>query len=467
MLAASLEAYKLFHDGSIALSQVEANGMRVDTEYLNRQIVKTDKRIKKLEIRLRDDAVFKIWRKQYGNSMKLTSKEQLGVILFKTMGYRVPSYSDKGRPKVDETALRTVDLPFVNDYLTIEKLRKASGTYLKGILREVDSNGFLHPFFNLNTVKTFRSSSDHPNFQNIPVRNSEIAELIRTAFIPRPGHCIVENDFGGIEVRIMSCYSKDKVLVNYLHDSSKDMHRDMAMMVYKLGKGQVTKDSRYCAKNMFVFPEFYGSYYLDCARNLWDAIDLRKLQTADGVPVKQHLASLGITKLGKCEPDSDPKRGTFEYHIKETEEAFWKRFKQHQSWKRQFYNDYLSNGCFKTLTGFVCRGVYKRNDVTNYPVQGSAFHVLLWSLIQLQKELNQRKMKSKIIGQIHDSIVGDVHEDELELYLSLVKEITTERSRECWKWIIVPMEIEAEVTPINGTWHQKATHRDDGTSWFQ
>ena len=86
----------------------------------------------------------------------------------------------------------------------------------------------------------------------------------------------------------------------------------------------------------------------------------------------------------------------------------------------------------------------------------------LWSLIQLNRWLRKNKMRSKIVGQIHDSIVADVHEDELEDYLAQAKQIMTQDLLKKWKWIIVPLDVEAEVTPVDGTWYEKK-EREIGT----
>ena len=96
-----------------------------------------------------------------------------------------------------------------------------------------------------------------------------------------------------------------------------------------------------------------------------------------------------------------------------------------------------------------------KKQCVNYPIQGSAFHCLLWSLIQLQKEIKKRKMKTLIIGQIHDSILADVPTKELRTYCELAKEIMTERLLKHWKWIIVPMEVDCEVAPAGKSWFEK------------
>lgn len=448
--------YKLLHNGAIALSQVEANGMRIDIDYLNRAIKNTEGRINKLSTRMQNDEVFKTWKKLFGTKTNMSSREQLGKVLFSELGYDCPSHTKTGKPQVNETALNSIDLRFVKDYVQIERLKKTRSTYLQGILRETTVNEFIHPVFNLHFVKTFRGSSDSPNFQNIPIRNPVIAKLVRRAFIARLNYRIVETDYSGVEIAGATCYHKDPKMIAYIENEKKDLHRDMAGQIYKLSKKQITKEIRYCGKNMFVFPQFYGDYYLHCAKNLWDAISQMKLKTTDGIKLFDHLKTKGIVKLGRCDPEQKPKEGTFEYHLKEIEDDFWnKRFKRYGKWRKDWWYEYLKKGYFDTLTGFRIEGVYKRNEVINYPVQGTAFHWLLWSLIRIQKILNKYKMKSLIVGQIHDSIVADVHKKEFKNYIEITQQVMTVDIRKHWKWINVPLKIETEASPVHGSWYEK------------
>ncbi len=450
------KGYKLLHEGCIALSQVEANGIRIDTDYLHRAIAQTKRKIEKITDKIGHDKIFKIWRREFGLKTNIGSREQLGRILFSVMKYPCSTYTEiEKKPKVDEAALEAIDLDFVRNILKLEKLKKAKSTYLEGMLREV-TDGYIHPFFNLNLARTFRSSSDHPNFQNIPVRNPKIAKLVRRIFIARHNHQIVEIDYGGVEICNATCYHKDPRMIAYIEDKTKDLHRDMAARCFILPKKQVTKDARYCGKNMFVFPQFYGDFYIHCAESLWKAIGQMNLKRKDGGDLYSHLSGKGIYKLGKCDPDKSPKEGTFEKHLQKIEDVFWnKLFEVYAQWKKDWYYAYLKKGYFDTLTGFRIEGLYKRNEVINYPVQGSAFHWLLWSLIRIQKLLKKYKMRTLIVGQIHDSIVSDVYRKELRNYLEIVHQVMTIDIRKHWKWIIVPLTIEAEVAPIGGSWYEK------------
>ena len=216
------------------------------------------------------------------------------------------------------------------------------------------------------------------------------------------------------------------------------------------------KNIRYCGKNCFVFPQFYGDWYIDCARELWNNISTLKLHTRDGQSLRDHLRSKGITELGDLDPRESPRQGTFERHIQKVERKFWNnRFPVYDQWRKDWVADYQDKGWMIGKTGFIYQGMSKRNEIINYPVQGAAFHLLLWSLIRIQKELKKQKMKSLIVGQIHDSLLTDVPDEELDDFLALADNIMVDEMLKAHKWVNVPIEIEAEVTPVDGSWYEK------------
>jgi len=121
--------------------------------------------------------------------------------------------------------------------------------------------------------------------------------------------------------------------------------------------------------------------------------------------------------------------------------------------RTEWWNKYRKRGWFRLMTGFVMAGVFTRNELMNFPIQGPAFHCLLWSLIRLVKWMKKEKMRSCIIGQIHDSIVADIHRDELDDYLVKAKQVMTRDVREAWPWIITPLEVDCEIAKTN--WFEK------------
>lgn len=464
MNAATPEAFRLLLDGTLALAKAEANGIRIDVPRLERTSAEIGAKIKALQEEMRGSKVYDLWRKTYGDRLVPGSREQLAKVLFDVMGHPDPGKTATGRTRADEAALLTVkDEPFVRLFVRCEKLKKLKNTYLEGVGREV-VDGYLHCSFDLNTAVSFRSSASLPNFQNIPTRDPEIGEVIRSCFVPRKGRRIVERDFSGIEVKIAACYNKDPVLIRYIKDPTTDMHRDTACDLFFLKPEQVEKKTtRDWAKNRFVFPQFYGSVYFQCAPHLWEAVEEQhgRAKPSGEFSVKDHLKANGVRGLGDCEPGGDPEPGTFAAHVKKVEDRFWKeRFTVYSEWKRRWFNEYLANGGYRTLTGFWIgplnkKGTLGRNDVINYGIQGSAFHVLLWSLIRIQKLIEKRKMRAKIVGQIHDSIIADVPDGEVQDYLEMTRQVTSEDVLKHWDWIIVPLDTEAELTEADGNWYRK------------
>ena len=120
------------------------------------------------------------------------------------------------------------------------------------------------------------------------------------------------------------------------------------------------------------------------------------------------------------------------------------------------WSEYLQKGYVELKTGFRCTAKMRRNDLINYPIQGSAFHVLLWSLIQIHKYMIENKFESFIVGQVHDSIIFDVEPDEILDLKKIIRQISCIDIRKHWDWIIVPLNIEAEITEINCGWDTKS-----------
>lgn len=456
------EGYKLLHEGALAMAQLERNGIRVDVKALEARRESVSAEMDDLIRQIKSDKLFRKWKRLHGEKTKATAGNQLADLIFGEMGHPTSLQpTPAGKYKADVEAFAQVDIPMVKLWSKWKKLDKVRNTYLEGIHREV-VDGYLHPAFNLHNLITYRSSSSGPNFQNMPIRDPILGEIIRSIFIPRKGRVFIEFDYSGVEVRVAACYNKDPVLIDYINDPSKDMHRDMAAMIYFLEdiknpaefwKTKNGKMIRYCAKNMYVFPEFYGSYYIKCAANLWKAIDLHDLQYKEK-SLLRHLRRNGIDGLGLLDPQSPARPGTFEHHLKHIEDHFWnERFSVYRDWKNDFWSAYQKRGYFDMLTGFRYSGLQERNKVINGGIQGSAFHCLLWTLIETQKEMNRRKWDSLLCAQIHDSMLGDIPEKEVDDFLYLANKIATVDLCKHWDWIIVPMAVEADIAEEN--WFKK------------
>lgn len=445
------DAYRLFHQGTLALADVERNGVKIDIDYCVDAIEEIEEEKAQLLARLRKTELGKRWKKVYGR-VHYTNNVELADILYNRMGIKPIKTTKAKKPSTDEDTLSKLSkkVEGLDLILQIRKIEKSTGTYLSSILNECDDEGYMHPSFNLNLVSTFRSSSSNPNFQNVPIRDPKFGKVIRSAFIPRKkGWQIGEGDYSGLEVHIGACYHHDKRMIEYLTDPTKDMHRDMAGEIFMLKKDQIGKGIRYHGKNGFVFPQFYGSYFKECAANLWYVIQHEPLKLENGMALKAWIAKKGIT----CLED-------FEDHIEKVEHRFWKeRFRQYDKWRQQRWREYQRDGYFDCHTGFRFQGSFDRNQVINYPVQGSAFHCLLWSLIQMNREMKRKKMESVIIGQIHDSIVYDLHPAEVDDVFHMARCISDEKLREHWKWVTLPLEVEFDLCPPDQSWFSKKEYK--------
>lgn len=440
------EAYNLLHDGTLALSKVEQNGICVNEDYYNSLSTKEgagklDIKIAGLEKDLNKGKEAQRFLKETGRKLNKDSNKDLGTLLYDIL--KLPKIlTEKGNYSTDKEALLKVKSPFVEKLLLYRKLEKVRGTYLKQFTRET-YNGVMHPFINLNIPISFRSSCDSPNFQNVPVRDEEAKKYTRSGIMPSKWNKLLESDFSGLEVAISTCYNKDKNLIKYVTDESTDMHRDTAADLWKLKKSEVTKDIRFYAKNQWVFPQFYGDWYGSCAKNLWNICT--KLKLDSDISLGMHLKQKGIKNYS-----------AFEESCKKVERIFWdKRFPEYKQWKKDINRLYRKQGFIDNYFGFEMSGYLTEKQCTNINVQGCAFHCLLWTLIELLKEIEERKLKTKIIGQIHDSIINDLYPPEEEEIIWLIDDIGTRRIREEFDWIIVPLKIDHEITKIDGSWYEK------------
>lgn len=474
------EAFQLLHEGALALSEIESNGVRVDRPYLEQAIKDVMREEEEYKATLMADPLWKQYQRKYGAQANVFSPSQTAAVLA-AAGYRGKLETDTGGVSASESSLEGYDVPFIKTYFAAQKLRKARGTYLEGILRELvqhdDGLWYVHPNYHLNTVSTFRSSCSNPNFQNQPSRNPRIAEIIRRSYVARPGHQLLEIDYGQIEVRIPCCYNFDPVLIEYVCDPSKDMHRDMACQIFDLPVETLKKMKplRQLVKGAYVFATFYGSYYPQTAPALWEGacgmvIPGKTVRAADGTErpatIRDHLAEQGIMELGACDPRERPARGTFEAYIKEIDGDFWgRRFRVYDDWRKDAIAQYYREGGCLFLTGFPMSGPHKRNDITNYRIQGSAFHCTLWSLPRVNAFLRRYKMRSRVIGEIHDCINVDAHPRERDDVAHVMVEIMTQRIRKAFPWLNVPLTAEVECCPIDGSWFEKAQLLDKDGVW--
>jgi len=459
------QAYQLLHDGVIALARAERQGIRLDVDYTRRKYRQLTRKIEGIENKFLQSKFCVDWKRKAKKEINPNSGKQLAWYLYDVLNLTPVKTTPSGQGSTDEDALSALNIPELDDLLYSRKLKKIRD-YLDLFQRE-QVDGYIHPVFNLHFARTFRSSCDSPNIQNTPKRDDEAEKIVRGALFPRPGHQLLEVDYSGLEVRIAACYHNDPTMIKYINDPKSDMHSDMACQIFKIDDIDKSIPSHYtlrqAAKNGFVFPQFYGDYYKNNAISIcndWVKLPQTSWKWGQGIrfmpliveditipynTISDHLIYEKIKSFN-----------AFEKHLQDIEYDFWhNRFSEYAKWKERWWQGYQKYGYIDMKTGFRCGGVMSRNDCINYPVQGAAFHCLLWSLIKLDRLLTVGELDTKIIGQIHDSIILDMNPDERDYLIPQIRRITCEKLPEAWDWIIVPLDVDIELHPVDGSWADK------------
>lgn len=458
----SKSAYDLFHEGSLALAEAEFNGIRCDRPYCQRMIDNLDRQVQSITRRIRISELGEAWNRLYGSKALYSSGHQLREVLTRELNIKIGKKTSKGNLSIDHEVLEGSGREDLKLLLKKNSLEKMSGTYLKNFLAESEADGFIHPFFHLSEygddvkggATTYRSSSSHPNFQNLPNRHEEERKLIRRAFLPRPGHRLVSRDYGGMEFKISACLHQDPNMIRYVEEGD-DPHRDTAAHCFCLDPafctkayGEPGKQVRFAGKNNFTFAQMYFQDPINTAKGLWGAIDDLDLRHP-GDPDKPMRKHLQEKKIGNFDD--------FTKHIEKVCSWFWQdMFPEYGKWRDRWVRNYERNGYFDMLTGFRLEGVMTKYQLGNYPIQGPAFHCLLWSMIRVWKLWRDDPgVRSKIVGQIHDELTTDEHEEEFWRNQEIIPRIMSEDIRKEWKWIIVPLEVETEATGVDEAWYYK------------
>ena len=453
------QAYQLLHDGVLAFARAEQAGIRIDMEYAEQKKQHLTRKINRLVTQFEQTNFYKRWNHIVKGTPNINSNPQLAHYLYNVKKLKPAKLTiTKKQGSTSEDALTQLNIPELNDILEIRKLKQLRDTFLEGFIRE-QVDGYIHPFFNLHLVLTYRSSSDHPNFQNNPKRDEEAMQTVRKAIYPRPEHRLLEVDYSGLEVRIIACYSQDPRMLKYINNSASDMHADMAKRIFMIDKFDKSlpehKVLRDAAKNGFVFPEFYGDYYKNCAENLackWGELPFGKWKAGQGIKMPEgtlsdHLISKGLKSFNR-----------FTEHIKDIEEDFKSnRFPDHIRWQNKWWRAYQKHGYLDMKTGFRCSELMNKKHTMNYPVQGAAFHCLLWSFIELDRIMQAEQWDTKLIAQIHDSIIFDCSPNELQHVSKVIKRVTCTDLPKAWPWIVVPLQVEMDLCEVDASWADKKT----------
>ena len=365
------------------LFKMEQNGVKVEGEALRVYGEQLGGKITELEKEIYELA---------GEEFNINSPKQLGVVLFEHLGLPNGKKTKTGYSTAADVLDKLApDYPVVSKILEYRQLSKLKSTYADGLavyIREEDQR--IHGKFNQTITATGRISSTEPNLQNIPVR-MELGRLIRKVFVPEDGYVFVDADYSQIELRVLAHCSGDKELIQAYREA-RDIHRITASQVFHTPFDEVTDLQRRNAKAVN-----FGIVY-------------------------------GISSFGLSQDLSITRKEAAEYI---------ERYFETYPGIKTFLDDTVAHakeqGYVVTLFGrrrpvpelsssnFMQRQFGERVAM-NSPIQGTAADIIKIAMIAVDKELTKRKMKSRLVLQVHDELLVEAWKEELEEVQAILKE---------------------------------------------
>jgi DNA polymerase-1 len=398
----------LFHTMEMPLVSViqrmEREGIAIDVEGL-----------KTLSLRLEEDSISleKEIKEISGEDFNLDSPKQLGEVLFEKMKINAKAKKTKtGQYQTSEDALEQYrnDHPIIGKILEYRQNKKLKGTYVDPLPNLLNPNDHrVHTSYMQTVTATGRLSSNNPNLQNIPIRSQKGKEIRKTFISRGPEFKIMAADYSQIELRIIAALSKDPGMIDAFQKGI-DIHTATAANVFHVPLEEVTKDQRSAAKAVN-FGIMYGQGPFGLAQNL------------------------GISRT----------------EAKSIIDRYFEQFGTIKSFMDSLVNDARELGYVETImkrrrylpdinsANAIVRGYAERNAI-NAPIQGSAADIIKLAMIAVDKAMIAQKVQSKLLLQVHDELVFDVHISEQDLMRKLVKD-----AMESAIDLVVPMEVEVKI----------------------
>jgi len=386
------------------LKSMEQEGITIDSEGLKNYSEELGQTLESLDVSIKKEA---------GIDFNIDSPKQLGEVLFDHMQISSKAKKTKtGQYATGEDVLQKLKhthaiIPMILDYRQLRKLKNTYVDPLPSLMDEVD--GRIHTSYMQTVAATGRLSSNNPNLQNIPIRSDKGKE-IRKSFISRgKGFQLMAADYSQIELRIIAALSEDYNMIEAFR-TGVDIHKATAAKVFSVALEDVTRDQRSSAKAVN-FGIIYGQSAFGLAQNL--NISRKEAKQIIDSYFEQYPTIRGYMDAAVVKARED---GYVETIMK----------------RRRYLKDINSANA-------VVRGFAERNAV-NAPIQGSAADVIKLAMIGVHGAMKEANLKSKMLLQVHDELVFDVHETEVELMQDLVK-----REMESAVELAVPMEVEMKV----------------------
>ena len=377
--------YELYEDIELPvtriLGEMEFAGTEIDLDVLKEMDEAFDETIEKLS-----NDIYRI----SGTTFNISSPKQLGQVLFEDLGLKGGKKTKTGYSTSQDVLEKIIDAhPVVPLVLEYRMLTKLSSTYLKGLQEQVFPDNKIHTIYKQTLTHTGRLSSVDPNLQNIPVRSEE-GKLIRKAFVSHNGY-LVSFDYSQIELRILAHMAHVTNLIDAFNQG-KDIHRHTAALVFGVKDEEVTPQMRSQAKAVN-FGIIYGMSEFRLSKDI-------------GMSIQE--ARNFINKYFETYPE-------VKTYMDEVVEVCKKQGYVSTLLNRKRYIPTIND------KNFMVRQQAQRYAM-NTPIQGTGADILKLAMIEVDKALKAHHLKSQMILQVHDELIFDVFEDELEEVMSLVKE---------------------------------------------
>ena len=384
-----LELYRLAKNIDFKLIKVLAKmeflGIRIDKAYLKKMSDKLKVEIEKLE-----ETAFNL----SGEKFNLSSPKQLSEVLFDHMN--LPTKGIKKGKTGYSTGQKELDKlrgihPIIEVIERYRELTKLINTYIDTLPVLADENDRVHTTFNQNVVVTGRLSSTDPNLQNIPIR-TELGRKVREAFVPKEGYTFIQADYSQFELRLAAVLAGDQEMIDGFN-MDEDIHKRTAALIYGVPDNEVTKEMRRSAK-VINFGILYG--------------------------MSPHGLSVATKMSVKEAKDFIERYFKLRIKLKEYLDSIIDFAKQHGYVKTLFGRKRPANDI--NSSNYMVAEAAKRSTI-NMPIQGTEADLMKLSMIHLDEELEKRGLKARQIIQVHDSILLECPEDEVETVKELVKNV--------------------------------------------
>ena len=401
---------KLFNEIEVPLVEVlmsmEANGICLDVQALNDYSAKLGTELEALVTKIHELA---------GKEFSISSPKQLGPILFEDLQLMdKPKKTKTGQYATGEEVLVKLKdkHPIVEAILDYRQMSKLKSTYVDALPTLVhEKTGLIHTSYNQAVAATGRLSSNNPNLQNIPIR-SERGREVRKAFIPRSEEfTLLAADYSQVELRIIAALAKDELMIQAFRDKV-DIHTATAAKVFGVELDEVDRDMRSKAKAVN-----FGIIYGQSAFSLSQQLGIKRKEAKEIIDTYFEKYS-GIRDFLNSAVEKAKENGYVETVMG----------------RRRYLPDIHSSNA-------IVRGFAERNAV-NAPIQGSAADVIKKAMIDIHAYLKQGNYKTKMLLQVHDELVFDLHRDEA----AELKPIIKQKMENAFQ-LSVPLEVEMEEGP--------------------